>query len=448
LLARLARVTAIWPRSLRRTAQGSPVRAAKLNSCLGRGKTEQDASADLPASLLREKIRCNDFCQGAVDNPSGRGRRREAVEWKTRQLLIRTFFLSSGAMNIAQRWPKHRSPKFGPPTSPCDARCLVQLWPVHSPHVGLDRNLLDTKSSRSSDIWTSDTIPMDDAMQPSSLAVQRDARQILQQRRQASRDYRSARVHCPFYRHDPSRHKWPKSCNGVGFDTIYRLKEHLTRDHWVDKASSAPASKRSRKKRSKPSTEMLTESQYDYIRNAKRTSVHKSLGAAWEEIYRIIFPDDPRPPPAFKITEEQIDHTIRNPSPEFLAQLKQRLARANVIPADADPDVFVSALLASKLEMVALLQETGGYFSASRGRPSQGSPGDSDHVDLVHVRASASNLQYTIADETGEKDCDMRRSHWAIDAGDMFSEFVDWPPMVQEQAGGGASYPSASLGEC
>ena len=39
------------------------------------------------------------------------------------------------------------------------------------------------------------------------------------------------RFACPFYKHDPNRYRYRRTCPGPGWPTVHRMKEHLYRSH-------------------------------------------------------------------------------------------------------------------------------------------------------------------------------------------------------------------------
>ncbi|KAK0614408.1 hypothetical protein B0T14DRAFT_570344 [Immersiella caudata] len=118
-------------------------------------------------------------------------------------------------------------------------------------------------------------------------------------------DSQRRRLACPYNRRDPHKHNKHRSCNGPGWSTVHRVKEHIYRTHALpthcarcgeEFQNEAELTGHQRlaqgcEVRDVEQAEGFTKDQEKALR--KRTKGLESEEEKWKETYRILFSDDP-----------------------------------------------------------------------------------------------------------------------------------------------------------
>ncbi|KAI8315536.1 hypothetical protein K4K59_001144 [Colletotrichum sp. SAR11_240] len=117
----------------------------------------------------------------------------------------------------------------------------------------------------------------------------------------------SAKLACPFFKHNPRKYKNQRPCCGPGWDHVHRIKEHIYRKHSLPKFSCPRCSQpfetqadlQAHARLPTPCEvkepevlDGITQDQEKKLRSRKKTS-GKELNEAekWTQVYRILFPD-------------------------------------------------------------------------------------------------------------------------------------------------------------
>ncbi|KXH52354.1 hypothetical protein CNYM01_02170 [Colletotrichum nymphaeae SA-01] len=116
-----------------------------------------------------------------------------------------------------------------------------------------------------------------------------------------------AKLACPFFKHNPRKHKTQRPCCGPGWDQVHRIKEHIYRKHSLPKFSCPRCSQSFETQlalqaharsldacdvREPEVLDGITQDQEKKLRSRKKTSAKELTEAEkWIQVYRILFPD-------------------------------------------------------------------------------------------------------------------------------------------------------------
>ncbi|KAI4645462.1 uncharacterized protein J4E78_009372 [Alternaria triticimaculans] len=111
-----------------------------------------------------------------------------------------------------------------------------------------------------------------------------------------------ARFACPFYKHDPDRHRNRRTCPGPGWPTVHRMKEHLYRSHSQpifcpicyatfksDKEQSSHVRLQQCERSLPQQIEGIDRETVWTLR--KRTTALRLEEDKWRDVYQVLFPD-------------------------------------------------------------------------------------------------------------------------------------------------------------
>ncbi|KAL2264225.1 hypothetical protein VTK26DRAFT_57 [Humicola hyalothermophila] len=127
-------------------------------------------------------------------------------------------------------------------------------------------------------------------------------------KKRVKHDTNARRLACPFYKHDSAKYKHVKTCCGPGWEDVHRVKEHVYRRHSLKNLCprcfehfDKPEALKSHQRAETPcrlkqmAIDAITEEQEIKLR--KRAKAQCSEEEKWEEMYRVIFPDENAPSP-------------------------------------------------------------------------------------------------------------------------------------------------------
>jgi len=122
------------------------------------------------------------------------------------------------------------------------------------------------------------------------------------------------RFACPFYKHEPAKHRGTKTCCGPGWVDVHRAKEHVYRRHSLKNFCPRcfehfdnPELLKQHQRADDPcpvreqTFPTITDDQEKVLRT--RAKPNCSEEAKWEEMYRTIFPEDEKIPSPYYDTE-------------------------------------------------------------------------------------------------------------------------------------------------
>ncbi|KAF2498724.1 hypothetical protein BU16DRAFT_536726 [Lophium mytilinum] len=123
----------------------------------------------------------------------------------------------------------------------------------------------------------------------------------------ASGDTADRKLACPFFKRNPSEHCQCRSCTGPGFPTVARMKMHLYRNHMIHQCPRCSRNFKTKNDLKKHQRELqgcqlgqlqsiqvpeaIGPEQYDQLKS-KKGLAGRSEVSRWEEVYRILFPND------------------------------------------------------------------------------------------------------------------------------------------------------------
>ncbi|KAK0705615.1 hypothetical protein B0H67DRAFT_498224 [Lasiosphaeris hirsuta] len=166
---------------------------------------------------------------------------------------------------------------------------------------------------------------------------------------------------CPFSKHDPARYKNVKTCCGPGWSDVHRVKEHIYRRHSLKNACPRCFEVFNEPKdlmehqRAEKSCRLKTTAPTDVITDAQEKQLHARAKAncpqaeKWQEMYRIIFPDEKVPSsPYYDSAEQAVVAKVEEPSglnfkdaDECKEFLKRELLRAVKPILEAELDKYL-----------------------------------------------------------------------------------------------------------
>ncbi|KAM0485069.1 hypothetical protein ACHAP7_003094 [Fusarium lateritium] len=166
----------------------------------------------------------------------------------------------------------------------------------------------------------------------------------------------SPRFACPFYKHNPERYEAARSCCGPGWATVHRLKEHIFRNHKLPEhrchrclevfEGENALSKHSRspggcKVQTCSSQEEGIDANQEKLLHA-RSKKSKNTGShlkkveedRWNEVYRIIFPDEDQVPSPYynRLQKLTVDEFGRKMVAEFDKRIVAELGSVAIQP--------------------------------------------------------------------------------------------------------------------
>ncbi|KAF4994593.1 hypothetical protein FGRMN_5708 [Fusarium graminum] len=165
----------------------------------------------------------------------------------------------------------------------------------------------------------------------------------------------SPRFACPFYNHDPERYETSRSCCGPGWETVHRVKEHIFRSHRLPEHQCRRCLKEfkgedalSRHSRSAVACKVQARnSQLEGIDASQEKLLHarakksntgpdqkKIEEERWNEVYRIIFPDESETPSPYYNRSQNltVDEFGKNITAEFSKRIVTKLSSMGMQP--------------------------------------------------------------------------------------------------------------------
>ncbi|KAM5368024.1 hypothetical protein ACJZ2D_009738 [Fusarium nematophilum] len=121
------------------------------------------------------------------------------------------------------------------------------------------------------------------------------------------------RFACPFFKHNPEGYRTSRTCMGPGWATVQRVKEHLLRRHQLpeyrcprcfDDFTTEPKYRDHVRRQEACSTraqplakEGINKEQAELLKKRKKNSSAKTEEDRWNEVYKILFPNEAVPSP-------------------------------------------------------------------------------------------------------------------------------------------------------
>ncbi|KAK4445174.1 hypothetical protein QBC34DRAFT_166066 [Podospora aff. communis PSN243] len=179
------------------------------------------------------------------------------------------------------------------------------------------------------------------------------------------------RLACHYNRRNPQKHNKHRSCNGPGWSTVHRVKEHIYRTHalptrcarcgeeFQNEADLTAHQRRPQgcEVREVEQAEGCTKDQEKALR--KRTKGLESEEEKWKEMYRILFPDDPEdaiPTPYYDDGDSSWESRRDDEFNRYESYLRRELPRAvrtrleEAVASFSDP--FVRQLRSQLVDIV------------------------------------------------------------------------------------------------
>ncbi|KAI8629673.1 hypothetical protein F5Y19DRAFT_475122 [Xylariaceae sp. FL1651] len=135
------------------------------------------------------------------------------------------------------------------------------------------------------------------------------------------------RLACPFYKYDPKTHRHP-SCLGPGWDTVFRVKEHIYRRHTLEHHSSDPGVG-------------VTPEVMSTLKARSRYKTGQTEAEKWIQIYQIIFPDASPIPSPYCVQESNFDEFRQYMRKELPSIISAELGQTSLPTSEASLAPFV-----------------------------------------------------------------------------------------------------------